>query len=53
MLVEIVMHGVCNGVTDACHGTEGVGTRSQMGNTTQKFVGVLFFADWIGLGVVD
>ena len=24
-----------------------------MGNTTQKFVGVLFFADRIGLGVVD
>ena len=51
LLVEVLVDGVGHGVADAQHGTERIGSRTQVGDVAQEFERVALLLQGIGVGV--
>ena len=51
LVVEVFVNGVCHGVADSQHGSEGVGAWTQMCDLAQELHAVTFFLERVFLGV--
>lgn len=51
LFVEILVDGIRHGVADAQHGTEGIGSRTQVGDFAQELQRVPLLLEGIGFGV--